>query len=157
MTDDMLLQDIICAVQEHMQLLAHCNGDAACAQYLQCVQKAAGQGLNVKAIRPVVIHAQLIGRDQLADAKRLGLLLSFFVAHVYYWGDVHIRNFGLSRAKYISPALSAQKAGHPLYLPSRFARIAPRHAQNRVVRGKAPNPGGGDIGRRGSLKRATTL
>lgn len=36
---------------------------------------------------------------------------SFFVAHVYYWGDTHIENFGLTRASAISCAGSALKAG----------------------------------------------
>ena len=41
------------------------------------------------------------------------MIPSFFVAHVYHYGDVHIRNFGLARAETISPAGSAQKLGIP--------------------------------------------
>ena len=29
------------------------------------------------------------------------------MAHVYHWGDVHVKNFGLERAEHISPAGSA--------------------------------------------------
>ncbi len=35
---------------------------------------------------PVMIHAQLLGADQLDEAAQLGVLVSFFAAHVYYWG-----------------------------------------------------------------------
>ena len=46
---------------------------------------------------------------------------SFFVAHVYHWGDIHIRNFGFERASQISPAASALRA----HLPFTFHQDAP--------------------------------
>ena len=39
------------------------------------------------------------------------MIPSFFVAHTFHWGDTHIKNFGLERAKTISPANSALKKG----------------------------------------------
>lgn len=97
------------------QILTHCNGDGACAQYLKAYERVlADLGLpDAKAIRPVMIHAQLLGLDQLAAVRRLGVMPSFFAAHVYHWGDVHVKNLGLQRASHISPAASAQKAGIP--------------------------------------------
>ena len=47
-----------------------------------------------RRMRPVMIHAQLLGRDQLPEVKRLGVIPSFFVAHVYHWGDVHLEEPG---------------------------------------------------------------
>lgn len=101
------------AAGENLQILAHCNGDAAAAQYLRACSKIEAEGLPLKEVRPVLIHGQLLGTDQLADVKRLGLIPSFFAAHVYYWGDTHIKNFGLKRASHISPAASALAAGVP--------------------------------------------
>ena len=48
-----------------MQILAHCNGDAACGQYIRVFEKAAAaEGKTLPAdIRPVMIHAQLLGLD----------------------------------------------------------------------------------------------
>ena len=46
-------------------------------------------------------------QEELEKAKKLGLMPSFFVAHVYYWGDTHIKNFGLERANKISPLKSS--------------------------------------------------
>ncbi len=99
------------ALKEDMQLLAHCNGDAAVAQYLE-QYKIAREKLNAtNDIRPVIIHAQLIGVDQLPEVKKLGMIPSFFVAHVYHWGNIHVNNFGFERASQISPAKSALDEG----------------------------------------------
>ena len=50
-------------------------------------------------MRPVMIHAQLLGRDQLPAVRRLGVIPSFFVSHVYHWGDIHLENLGPERAE----------------------------------------------------------
>lgn len=106
------------AETDGMQLLAHCNGDMASEQYLnqlEAVYQDMGQMGKTTFypgdIRPVMIHAQLLGRDQLRRVKKLKVIPSFFLAHVYHWGDVHIRNFGMERASHISPAASALKEG----------------------------------------------
>ncbi len=99
------------AARRHTQLLAHCNGDAAAEQFLRCLEKAEEKYPELKKLRPVLIHGQLIGRDQLPRAAKLQAIISFFVAHVYHWGDVHIRNFGMERASAISPVQSALDAG----------------------------------------------
>lgn len=99
------------ASSKKMQILAHCNGDAAAQQYIDAIRTVEKEGYDVKSLRPVMIHAQFLDLDQLDDVKALGILPSFFVAHVYYWGDIHIENFGLDRASRISPAASALKHG----------------------------------------------
>ena len=58
-----------------------------------------------------MIHAQLLAEDQLDDLKLLEIMPSFFMAHVYYWGDIHIKNYGMERASKISLAKSAQDKG----------------------------------------------
>ena len=97
---------------ENQQLLAHCNGDAAADQFIAAFERVLG-GLRPVKIRPVMIHAQLLRRDQMAAMHMLGMIPSFFPAHIYHWGDVHVRNFGLARASAISPAASALAAGLP--------------------------------------------
>ena len=111
MTKEELESLIEIALKEDMQLLAHCNGDAAVAQYLE-QYNIARKNLNAtNDIRPVIIHAQLIGVDQLPEVKKLGMIPSFFVAHVYHWGNIHINNFGIKRASEISPTKSALDEG----------------------------------------------
>lgn len=109
------------AAREGLQLLAHCNGDAAAAQFLRCLRQAEERYPALRDLRPVLIHGQLMGLDQLEEARALGAYVSFFVAHVYHWGDVHIRNLGLPRASRISPAASALAVG----LPFTFHQDAP--------------------------------
>ena len=113
LTDAEVLDMVRRAGTDGMQLLAHCNGDAACAQYLAALDAAAREGVDLAALRPVMIHAQLLGRDQLPEVRRLGVIPSFFVAHVYHWGDVHLENLGPGRAEAISPAGSAAEKGIP--------------------------------------------
>lgn len=100
------------ALQDDIQLLAHCNGDAASQQYLDSFQKAKAELNAQNDIRPVIVHAQLLGIDQLPAVKKLGMIPTFFVAHTWYWGDTHLKNFG-ERAKQVSPAGSALKSGIP--------------------------------------------
>ena len=111
MTDDALEAAFALAGSKHTQLLAHCNGDAAAEQFLRCLEKTEQRYPNLKDSRPVIIHGQLMGRDQQPRAKELGAMVSYFVGHVYHWGDVHIKNFGMERASHISAAGSALRNG----------------------------------------------
>lgn len=112
-TEEEILAFVRRAMEEHMQILAHCNGDAACEQYIRAFEKAVSMDGSVLPadIRPVMIHAQLLGIDQIPSVKAMGMIPSFFAAHVYHWGDIHTANFGMERASHISPAASAQKEG----------------------------------------------
>ena len=91
-------EDIFSALEKAwkngMQLLAHCNGDAACAQYLSCIDAFEEKFFSFKELRPVMIHSQFLDYDQLDLVKKLSVIPSFFGAHVYHWGDTHIQNFG---------------------------------------------------------------
>ena len=91
------------ALHEKQQLLAHCNGDAAAQQYIDAFQAALGEMGVKNETRPVMIHAQTLRPDQLDEMKQIGMIPSYFVAHTYYWGDVHVKNLGQARARRISP------------------------------------------------------
>lgn len=92
------------SLDENMQILAHCNGDKAAEQYIEAIKNV---NQDIAKIRPVLIHGQFLGLDQLEDIRKLGIIPSYFIAHTYYWGDVHIRNFGLARANSICPLKSS--------------------------------------------------
>ena len=89
--------------ESNFQILAHCNGDKAAEQYINAIKKVSGLK------RPVMIHAQLLGLDQLPDVKKYNIIPSFFISHIYYFGDIHIKNLGMKRAEHISPAGSSLK------------------------------------------------
>lgn len=94
------------AEEEQMQLLTHCNGDAAVWQLLNSFKRPTQN-------RDVIIHAQIMKQEQMPFLKKFLLMPSFFVAHTYYWGDTHIRNLGRERANVISPVAWAIEEGIP--------------------------------------------
>mgnify|MGYP005790531715 CR=1 FL=1 len=106
MNDAQVLEAIETAYNKQMQILAHCNGDKAIEQYIKAIKSTKKE---IKRIRPVLIHGQLMGLDQLKDIKDLEIIPSYFVAHTYYWGDIHIKNLGIERANNISPTNSTKK------------------------------------------------
>ena len=109
--DEELKASLEVALKDNMQILVHCNGDAACEQYINQFKLAKEETKSTNDIRPVIVHAQLLDKDQLDDVKALGMIPSFFVAHVYHWGDIHIKNYGMERASRISLAKSAEDKG----------------------------------------------
>ncbi len=122
------------AEENGYQLLAHANGDAAAEQYLRCYEKVLREcGLKTGSDhkteinaenrrvsgyahtdrRPVMVHCQTVRDDQLKKMAELGMIPSIFVAHTYFWGDVHLKNLGKKRGNHISPVKSALAYGLP--------------------------------------------
>ena len=99
------------AIREGKQLLAHCNGDAASEQYVAAYERALKKAASAADLRPVMIHCQTVRNDQLDRMARLPMIASIFVGHVWYWGDVHMQNFGPDRGRRVSPVADALKRG----------------------------------------------
>jgi len=98
------------------QVLAHANGDAAIGMVIEAA-RAAEEAYPGRDRRTTIIHAQTVREDQLDAVKALGLYLSFFPGHVYYWGDRHHDIFlGPERAARINPMRSALDRGIPITL-----------------------------------------
>lgn len=111
-TDEMVVKTSQCAIEHGYQLLAHANGDAASDQYIRCYKKAlSAKGQAGLDLRPVMIHCQTVRDDQLKAMAEIGMVPSIFVAHTYYWGDVHLKNLGSVRSAHISPAKAAKDHG----------------------------------------------
>jgi predicted amidohydrolase YtcJ len=99
------------AYANNVQIIAHCNGDAAADMMIEAVGKAQ-QTHGKKKLRPVMVHAQTVRADQLDRMKELGVIPNFFSVHTFYWGDWYIKEaLGLDRARHISPLRSALKRG----------------------------------------------
>ncbi|MEG0265380.1 MAG: amidohydrolase [Erysipelotrichaceae bacterium] len=107
MSDEEVYLAIKQANDSQMQILAHCNGDRACLQYIDAIAKVDQEDKGIELLRAVMIHAQLLNLDQLNDVAKYHIIPSFFIAHILHWGDIHIKNFGNVRASCISPAKSA--------------------------------------------------
>lgn len=110
-TDEESKELINTALSENMQLLTHCNGDAAADQLIKGFQENIKENNYTDTYRPVMIHAQTVRYDELDEMKKINMIASFFVAHTYYWGDIHIKNLGHERAFKISPVKTAKEKG----------------------------------------------
>ena len=102
--DDKELQDLYeLAFKNNWQVLTHINGDAAADQFIKTMGNAAKKYGN-KDRRSVLIHGQLIRRDQIADLKKLKVIPSMYTMHTFYWGDWYKKIIGEKEAQLISPA-----------------------------------------------------
>jgi predicted amidohydrolase YtcJ len=110
-------------LDKNVQVISHANGDAAIDLVLQSLQ----EGLADRAPldhRSVIIHAQLMRKDQVDTAKRVSAIPSFFSSHPFFWGDWHRLNFGDERASNISPMAWA-KATDLVYTIHNDAPVVP--------------------------------
>jgi len=84
----------------------HANGDAAIGAVVAAYEQTPG------GQRYRIEHCQTGRDDQLDRIARHDIHVSFFIKHVYYWGDRHRDIFlGPERAQRISPLASARKRG----------------------------------------------
>ena len=121
-SDEEVREAVRRAIAQKRQLVTHCNGDAAIDQLLRICEE---QPEAVRPLRFVVIHAQCLRPDQLPRLRALNMSVSFFIAHTWYWGDVHLRNLGPERAGRISPLRSTLNADVPASLHQDTPVIAP--------------------------------
>ena len=142
MPDEVVQEGMKMAVDNHLQMLVHCNGDAAGDQFLNAYEQAYRETDNQKKeeLRPVMIHCQTVRDDQLDRMVKLNMIPSIFVSHVNYWGDIHLKNLGKERGSRVSPCKSALDRGMiynfhtdtPVVEPNMFHTIWA--AVNRVTR-----------------------
>ncbi len=93
------------------QIWTHGNGDAAIGSILDAYEKALSNDPRT-GHRHRVEHCQTAGEDQLDRIKNLGMAVSFFAPHVWYWGDRHRELFlGPERAARMDPLASALRRG----------------------------------------------
>lgn len=108
---DIHKKDVIRLHRLGFQIHCHCNGDAGADMFIDAVENALKDWPR-KDHRRTIIHGQTLRDDQLDQIARLGMSVSFFSAHIYYWGDLHYTTIlGPARAERISPAASAQQRG----------------------------------------------
>ena len=121
MTDEDALAFAKKAVDSNHQLLTHTNGDAAGDQLIRVYKQALAESDNPDKhkLRPVMIHCQTTRRDQYQEMAEINMIPSIFTSHIWYWGDVHLKNFGPKRGGRISAVRDAleerwlQRDHHP--------------------------------------------
>lgn len=111
LNDEVLYKYLDEVISEGKQILAHCNGDAASEQFITIYEKVLKAKGNKCDLRPVMIHCQTVRNDQLDRMAKIHMIASIFVGHVWYWGDIHVKNFGSERGHHISPVRDAVERG----------------------------------------------
>jgi predicted amidohydrolase YtcJ len=97
--------------QQGWQVSTHAHGDRAIDQVLQGYQRAL-QRVDARARRFRIEHCGAITDAQIERASAASVLLSFFPAHVYWWGE-ELRNdlFNLKVAERWMPMGTAERCG----------------------------------------------
>jgi predicted amidohydrolase YtcJ len=94
-----------------IQVITHANGEGA-SDMLIAALGAAQEQYGDPGNRPVLIHGQFLREDQVDSYKDLGVFLSLFPMHTFYWGDWHREHtVGPVNAENISPTGWARQRG----------------------------------------------
>jgi predicted amidohydrolase YtcJ len=89
--------------EKGIQIITHANGEGASDMLIEAIENAQSE-FGTPDIRPVLIHGQFLREDQVDSYKKLGVFLSLFPMHTYYWGDWHRdHTVGPELAQNISP------------------------------------------------------
>lgn len=110
MSNEQVQNAVDLAFQKNLQIKAHCNGDAAADQFFNSVRLATKK-YGEKDRRPILIHGQLIRKDQIDSLAKYKIVGSFFPMHTFYWGDWYKKIIGDKAAREISPVKSALLKG----------------------------------------------
>lgn len=86
---DEALDAVDWAFANDIQLLTHANGEAASDLLIAAITVGELKYGPGNDRRPVLIHGQFLREDQIDAYKRLGVTLSLFPMHTFYWGDWH--------------------------------------------------------------------
>ncbi len=108
---DQLAADVLRLHKAGHQIHIHTNGDAGSDDALDAIEAALAVDPRGDH-RHTLVHGQALRDEQLNRMARLGVSVSFFSAHVYFWGDKHRDVFlGPERAARIDPSRSALDRG----------------------------------------------
>lgn len=93
------------------RIAIHGNGDRAIGSILDAFEYALASNPRSDH-RHRIEHVQTAATEDLERMRKLGVAGSFFINHVYYWGDRHEKLFlGPERAARISPLAEAKDLG----------------------------------------------
>jgi predicted amidohydrolase YtcJ len=93
----------------NLQLIVHCNGDAAIDMLLDA--HAANAKDRKADLRTTIIHSQFVRKDQLQLYVDYKIMASFFTEHCFFFGETHIKNRGKEQAHFLSPMKTALAMG----------------------------------------------
>ncbi|MGE7591905.1 amidohydrolase [Peribacillus frigoritolerans] len=100
-------EEILDLNKRGFRITTHGNGDRAIGSILDAYEFALKKNPRIDH-RHRIEHLQTVTKSDLERMKKLGVAGSFFINHVYYWGDRHKKLFlGPERANSINPLRDA--------------------------------------------------
>ena len=98
--------------QKGWPLSLHGNGDAAIDSILDAVENARDSGVDVRALRCRIEHCSILHDDQIQRMQSLGMVPSFLINHVHYWGHVmRDQVFGPEKVQLLDRCQAVEQAG----------------------------------------------
>lgn len=111
MSPDELKEKVLGCYKKGFDVSIHANGDRGLDWTLDAIEYAKTR-LNLKDVRPLIIHCQINSEEQLNRIRDLGATVTFMTVHVNLWGDIHRKiTLGEERAARIDPMASAIRLG----------------------------------------------
>ncbi len=93
-------------------LAIHGNGDAAIDSILDAMDAAVAAGIDVRPLRIRIEHCSILHDEQIARMQEHGMVPSFLINHVHYWGHVmRDQVFGPEKVQLLDRCASVERAG----------------------------------------------
>jgi predicted amidohydrolase YtcJ len=93
-------------------LSIHGNGDAAIDSILDAVEAARAAAVDVAALRCRIEHCSILHDEQIRRMQSLGMVPSFLINHVHYWGHVmRDQVFGPEKVQLLDRCQAVEDAG----------------------------------------------
>jgi len=107
-----LREQVLARGRQGWPLSLHGNGDAAIDSILDAVENAEREGVDVQALRCRIEHCSILHDDQIKRMTALGMVPSFLINHVHYWGHVmRDQVFGPEKVQLLDRCRSVEEAG----------------------------------------------
>jgi predicted amidohydrolase YtcJ len=109
---DALREMVVERARRGWPLSLHGNGDAAIDSIIDAVETAANAGVDVQALRCRIEHCSILHDNQIERMQALGMVPSFLINHVHYWGHVmRDQVFGLDKVQLLDRCRAVEDAG----------------------------------------------
>jgi predicted amidohydrolase YtcJ len=109
---DALRESVLDRGRQGWPLSMHGNGDAAIDSILDAMEAAQEEGVDVRALRCRIEHCSILHGEQIGRMAALGMVPSFLINHVHYWGHVmRDQVFGPEKVQLLDRCKSVEDAG----------------------------------------------
>ena len=109
---DALRESVLDRGRQGWPLSMHGNGDAAIDSILDAMEAAQEEGVDVRALRCRIEHCSILHDEQIKRMAALGMVPSFLINHVHYWGHVmRDQVFGPEKVQLLDRCQSVEQAG----------------------------------------------